>query len=419
MSSERAVTDAAAQPAAPASSAAPGSHRRPRVDAVDALRGLVMVFMCLDHTREYFGNLGDNPENLETTTPILFFTRWITHYCAPTFVFLAGLAAWLYGRKVEDKLRLSQFLFTRGLWLVFLEFTVVYFGWAFSLRTLPLMFIVIAVIGTSMMVLSLLIWLPYRLLLVPGLGIVCLHNLLDSIHPDDCGSLSMLWIFLHEGGMLYGESVVVGYPLLAWVGVITAGYCFGPVMELPRARRRRLCAAIGGGCTLAFLLLRYLDLYGDPSGRIYTSSATINVLSFLRCTKYPPSLLYLLMTLGPALIMLAIMDRDSAADPPAVWSPRSVLLTFGRVPLFYYVVHLYLIHSSAMLTYRIYCGKWISPLVDFSTAMIAGESMPPEYGFSLPIVYLAWLCMLLILWPLCAWYGRFKRGRRHVIWSYL
>lgn len=393
-------------------------ERRPRVDAIDALRGLVMVFMCLDHTREYFGDLGDNPENLETTTPILFFTRWITHYCAPTFVFLAGLGAWMYGRRVADRRQLWLFLWTRGLWLVFLEFTVVYFGWAFSVRTLPLMFIVIAVIGTSMMVLSLLIFLPFRILAGLSLAIIGLHNMLDAIAPEQLGAFAPLWVFLHEGGMLYKESFVVGYPLLPWVGVIGAGYCFGPVMELQQSRRRTVCLAVGAGCTLAFLLLRYAGFYGDPSPRVYTSDDTINVLSFLRCTKYPPSLLYLLMTLGPALITLGVLDRQTSGRP-AAWSPRGILLTFGRVPLFYYVVHLYLIHAASMLTYRLVRGLEISPLVDFSATMIAGEQMPDTYGFSLPAVYAAWLCMLLILWPLCVWYGNLKRGKRHWIWSYL
>lgn len=378
-----------------------------------------MVFMCLDHTREFFGDLGNNPENLETTTPILFFTRWITHYCAPTFVFLAGVGAWLFGKKTADRKRLSSFLVSRGLWLIFLEFTVVYFAWAFSVRTLPLMFIVIAVIGTSMMVLALLVHLPYAVLLTLSLSIIILHNLLDPITPGDLGGLGNLWVFLHEGGVLFGESIVVGYPLLAWVGVIGAGYCFGRVMDFERPQRRRVCFAIGTACTVLFLLLRYLGFYGDPSPRIYTDSTTINVLSFLRCTKYPPSLLYLLMTLGPSLIVLGMLDGESSSRTVPAWSPRGILLTYGQVPLFYYVAHLYLIHAGSMLVYWIYCGQPISSVVDFSSAMIDGRRMPPEYGFSLPIVYLAWFCMLAILWPLCMWYGRVKRNGRHVIWSYL
>lgn len=377
-----------------------------------------MVFMCLDHTREFFGDLRVAPEDLETTTPVLFATRWITHFCAPTFVFLAGVSAWLYQKRANSKRDLSQFLWTRGLWLIFLEFTVVYFGWFFSFGTLPLMFIVIAAIGFCMIALSLLVWLPVHILLVFGLAIVFLHNTLDSIQAESLGSFSWAWILLHEPGRIAWLDMDVGYPVLPWIGVIVCGYCFGQILDLNAARRRSYCLWIGIGCTMLFVALRLWNGYGDPVPRDSYDQLPRTIMSFLRCTKYPPSLLYLLMTLGPALIVLAVFDA-SEQQRKKLQCFLPLLSVFGRVPLFFYVTHLYLINACSMLLYGIVRGEAISPVATAFHCFQSNTEFPATYGFPLWVVYPAWVTMLLVLWPLCRWYGSFKRAKKHPVWSYL
>lgn len=394
-----------------------GKPQKSRLDCIDALRGLVMVFMCLDHSREFFGDLRLDPTDLETTTPFFFLTRWITHYCAPTFVFLAGIGAWLYGQKANNKSELAKFLVTRGVWLIFLEFTVVYFGW-FQNFGPPLMFIVIAAIGTSMIALAALIYLPYPLLLSAGLAIVFLHNTLDPLTPENFGVFAPVWKLLHEGGEIPSLFLGIGYPVLAWIGVICVGYCFGSLLQQHRPARRRRCLQIGIACTLLFVVLRVINGYGNPSPRIATDDWTVAAMSFLNCTKYPPSLAYLLMTIGPALIVLSLLDRESLASRNTThW--YSILLAYGRVPLFFYVVHLYLIHTSSRLLYWVVRGEPLSPLYTSFMTYQTQADYPAIYGFPLWVVYAGWFCMLLILWPLCIWFGRLKRNGKSAIWSYL
>lgn len=371
-----------------------------------------MVFMALDHSREFFGDLRLQPENLATTTPILFFTRWITHFCAPTFIFLAGVSAWFYGRKVQDKRKLARFLFSRGAWLIFLEFTVVYLGWMQSVGIAPPMFIVIAAIGASMMALSGLIFLPFRVLVALGLAIVLLHNLLDPISSDQFGSLAWLWMFIHESRYYQPWNLVIGYPVLTWIGVIVLGYAFGSILELERSRRRTACIRIGIGCCVAFGLLRGLNLYGDPSPWVEQSASTSSLLAILNCAKYPPSLSFLLMTLGPALVVLALFDRD-----PGPLTKR--LLVLGRVPLFFYVVHLYLIHTLARLLYWIARGEPLSPLQAAYNQAFNGQPWPAIYGFDLSVAYAGWVVVLLLLFPMCHWFGKAKRNGKGWFWTYI
>ena len=377
-----------------------------------------MVFMCLDHTREFFGDLRLEPENLETTTPLLFATRWVTHFCAPAFIFLAGTSAWLYRQKTGSRSQLARFLFTRGLWLILLEFTVVYFGWFFSIGPFPLMFIVIAAIGSCMIVLSGLSFLPYRILCAVGLLIVLLHNTLDPLEANDFGNCSWLWKLLHDGGRIELLNLDVGYPILAWIGVIVCGYCFGAVLEQSRGKRRRTCFRIGSSCVLLFLILRTIDVYGEPSARVTSADWQLDIMSFLKCTKYPPSLLYLLMTLGPALIVLGAFDQT---HPNSVVADKTwtVLLAYGRVPLFFYVSHLYLIHTSSKLLYWVVRDEPMSAVATAFRCFQNQTEFPAHYGFPLWVVYSAWLTMLLMLWPLCSWYGQRKKRGRHFLWSYL
>ncbi len=387
---------------------------RPRLESVDLLRGLVMVIMVLDHVRDYFGNVQLNPTDPGTTTIALFFTRWITHFCAPTFVFLAGVGAFLAGSRGMSRSALSRFLFTRGLWLIFLELTVVRIGMTFDLTYGFIPLVVFWAIGASMVVLSALVYLPTAVVGVLGVATIVGHNALDGrVTAETLGRFGDLWRILHEGGKLkvsLGESTVFAlYPLIPWVGVMAAGYAFGTVVISPDARKRRTTfLALGLSLTAAFVALRWSNLYGDP--RRWTAQSrgpAYTAMSFLNCTKYPPSLDYLLMTLGPAIALLALLDRGlGTAGRP--------LATLGRVPLFYFVLQWPVIHVLAIVanlaTGRPY--RWLLSGGPFS----APES---HVGYGLPVVYGMWVVTLLLLYPPCRWFAGVKRRRKDAWLSYL
>ena len=389
-------------------------ERGERLYAIDWLRGLVMVLMALDHVRDYFGDIRLNPVDLATTTPELFFTRWITHFCAPVFVFLAGTSAWLYASRGRSRRELSRFLWTRGLWLIALEFTVVYLAWTSSFELRILFLQVIAAIGLAMVALAGLVFLSYRAIAVVGLALVLGHNLLDPLTPTDFGSLGWMWRILHEGSMgdfvfvpVGSVSIMVIYPILPWIGVMALGYAFGPLTRGERPERRATFLRLGLALTLAFVLLRWTNLYGDSTSWVQQDSAAMTLVAFLNCQKYPPSLLYLLMTLGPSIALLAVLDREPRA-------PGRVFVVFGRVPLFYYVVHLYLIQLSSRALYKLCYGE------DYSTIVEAfGGNFPDWYGHPLWVFYLAWILIVLALYPLCRWYMGVKRRGRSPMWSYL
>ena len=278
---------------------------RPRLDTVDLLRGIAMVLMALDHCRDWFTNANEDPVDLLHTWPALFFTRWITHYCAPAFVFLAGAGAYLYGSRGRTRREVSRFLVTRGIWLVFLELTVVRMGWYFSL---DYHYIgdaqVIWAIGWCMVALSALVYLPARYVTAIGIAIVTLHNILDGIASKTLGQWSALWMFIHEKGTITpapGYILYLAYPVLSWIGVMAAGYGFGALLTLEARLRRKLFLIIGPAMIAAFLLIRFTNLYGDMAKWTAQTSALFTLISFLNVTKYPPSLLYILMTLGPAI----------------------------------------------------------------------------------------------------------------------
>ena len=313
---------------------------RARVTSVDALRGLVMIIMALDHTREYFhtGAMTFQPEDLTRTTAVLFFTRWITHICAPVFMFTAGIGAFFWLNRGRTVSQLSQFLRKRGLWLVFLELTVLHFAMAFSLVKGFVFLSILWALGWSMVALGFLVRLPVRPLAVVSIAVVALHNLADPVRAGQFGAAAPLWNVLHQPGLFRvdGAFVVAAYPLIPWFAVMALGFCFGPVVTLDPARRRRCMLRLGLGLTLAFLVIRAINIYGDPNPWS-TKIPGMTVLSFLRCTKYPPSLDFLLMTLGPALLLMAGLDRLTL-------SRSNPLLIFGRVPLFYFLVHFFVIH---------------------------------------------------------------------------
>jgi uncharacterized membrane protein len=388
-----------------------------RMDSVDLLRGAVMVLMALDHTRDYFhiGELhGENPLDLKTTTLALFFTRWITHFCAPVFIFLAGTGAFLSGSRGKSKRDLSWFLFTRGLWLILLELTFIHWaGWSFTINLHAHLAIVIWAIGWSMVVLAGLVHLPVWAVTTFGVVMIAGHNALDGIKPESWGSLAWLWKVLHAGGPVEFAPtyfLFVGYPLIPWMGVMAAGYGFGSVLLRPRNDRRRFVTRLGLGLTLAFLVLRFTNLYGNPAAWTAQDTPTHTVLGFLDCMKYPPSLCYLLMTLGPALIVLALLDRET----PRLAKP---LLVFGRVPMLYYLLHLPLIHGLAVMVQSLRHGT--IPLWLFGDPWGDHPKPPADAGFNLPVVYAAWIAVIVLLYPACRWFAELKRRRRDAWLSYL
>ncbi len=382
-----------------------------RLDSVDLLRGLVMIIMALDHTRDFFHNatIHFDPTDLTQTNPALFFTRWITHFCAPVFVFLAGTGAYLSLGRGRTKKDLSWFLLTRGLWLVVLEVTLVRLAWTFDFTT-PFVFVqVIWALGWSMVVLAALIHLPVRVIAGFGLLLIVGHNLLDRIHVTSFGGVGqVLWLVLHEAGQVGNIQRFlfdVRYPLIPWVGVMAAGYAFGRLLQLPAERRRKTLFRLGLGLTLAFIVIRATNLYGDPRMWAVQARAPIyTVLSFLNCEKYPPSLLYLLMTLGPAIMLLPLLERWRGALARFV-------MTFGRVPLFYYVLHLLLIHGLAVVVNIARYGR--------NVGSIFANGPPPDFGFNLLTVYVVWLVAVLLLYPPCRWWARLKQRNRSAWLSYL
>ena len=364
-----------------------------RLDNIDLLRGAIMLLMALDHVRDFFHAGGGVMNPRDVTQPALFLTRWITHFCAPTFIFLAGMSAHLYGQRKGRTIRhVSWFLLTRGACLIALELTIINFGWTFDPRFDLLTLQVIWAIGCSMIALAAMVFLPRSVIGAITIVMIGGHNLLDGVHAAQVGRLAWLWNILHEPGSLGrigGVQIFVLYPLIPWVGVMAAGYVLGPVMQLDGERRRATLVNIGVALVVIFILLRGTNIYGDPADMAVHASPLATLLSFLNCEKYPPSLLYLAMTLGPALIALAMLEFADGAL-------AGVLITFGRAPLFLYVVHIYAIH-----------------LLSAAVAMI---EKPPAFGFSLPIVYAIWLAVVAMLYPLCRWFAGVKRRRDDWWW---
>lgn len=398
-----------------------------RVDAIDFLRGLVMVIMLLDHTREYVHADAPrfSPTDLSKTNALLFFTRWITYLCAPTFVLLSGMSVHLQLLRGKSRAELSKFLLTRGLWLIVLEFTVVRFSMLFNLDYSFLGYAeVIWIFGVSMIVLAGLIHLPLRVIACLGIAMIALHNLLDRIIVPPAvafalqpppNALQKLWLILHQPGDVpvfgNGTFLFVAYPLIPWLGLMAAGYALGVVYSWERTRRRRFLFRLGLALTCLFVLIRATNLYGEPQIWERQSSAVFTVLSFLNTTKYPPSLLFLLMTLGPALLILAWTD-DVGKDN----FPHRIFVTFGRVPLFYFLLQMFVAHGFGVLLGWL-AGKSIAHL--FMNFPASSTNVPPDAGFPLWVVYAAWLGGLVLLYPLCLWYGKLKQRRRGFPFSYL
>ena len=387
--------------------------KKSRLDNIDILRGIVMILMALDHSRDFFSNSHAyyDPIDVTQTSVAFFMTRWVTNFCAPVFCFLAGLGASFSSSHGKSKIELAKILFTRGLWLVFLELAVIRVTWYFNFDYTVLKAGVIWCLGWSMVALAALIFLPRWALLTFSLLMIVGHNALDVLQPSDFGAFSGLWTVLHGKGMitLFGqEKLLVVYPLIPWIGIMGAGYASGPVVRWLPDKRRRWVFMTGLGLTLAFVLLRGLNLYGDPKPWAPQANPVYTVLSFIACAKYPPSLSYLLMTMGPAFMLLAWLDRPT---PPGWLRP---VMTFGRVPFLFYVLHLPLLHAMA-----IPWSFWRYGEAPWLFANPPGVVWPHDFQFDLPLTYGAWVLAVLLLYPVCRWFANYKAAHKDWWLSYL
>jgi uncharacterized membrane protein len=380
---------------------------RNRIATVDLLRGAVMIIMALDHTREFFSIYHFQPEDLSKSFGALFFTRWITHFCAPGFFFLAGSGAYFSGRR-RRRSDLAHFLWTRGVWLTVLEFAVIDYAFTFDFRYH--VGIVIWTLGVSMIVLAALIYLPNVWITSFGGVLILFHNAFDSLRASPGTPAGWLLGFLHQPTFVArpnGGAWGLLYPLIPWVGVMSLGYVFGVVYKLDLAPRRRIILILGAFMSAAFVIVRLTNWYGDPQPWRQQSSVVMSICSFLNCTKYPPSLCFLLMTLGPCLLFLALFDgRDQRWMVPVI--------VYGRVPLFYFVAHLYVLHLAAIAIGYLH-GQPIEWL--WRGAMLAGP--PATYGHRLPFVYAVWIAVVVALYPACVSYARLKQRSNNRFLSYL
>ena len=402
------------------------SQIKQRIYSIDFLRGIVMILMLLDHTRDYIQNgaMQSDPTNPANTTVPLFFTRWVTHFCAPIFVFLAGTSIYLQRLNGKNNAELSRFLVTRGFWLIFLEFTVIRFGIVFNLDyTFFGMPQVIWVIGVSMIVVAALIYLPVYVSAVFGLVMIVGHNLFDGFRvppqtafagapPPTFGQ--DLLIILHQQGVVPlfdGVRAFFVYPLIPWIGVMAVGFAFGSIYRWEPERRRRWLLKAGAVVIALFVILRGINIYGDPSRWSWQASPVFTILSFLNTTKYPPSLLFLLMTLGPALIVLALTDR---IDGKKIW--QRIAITYGRVPMFYYILQWFVAHGAGVLLGYL-AGKDVSYL--FKGILEMAQTAPPDHGFPLWVVWVVWISGVALLYVPCLWWGNLKQRNKHWALSYL
>ncbi|MEO5936553.1 MAG: heparan-alpha-glucosaminide N-acetyltransferase domain-containing protein [Terriglobales bacterium] len=394
-----------------------------RIDSVDLYRGLIMAFMALDHTRDFFTHLRFPPEDLAQTWGALFFTRWITHLCAPAFFFLAGTGMYLSRKRGAE---LSKFLASRGLWLMLLEPTVIYVGWTFGWNwTAFFGFLVISALGACMVLMAGIVRLPMWAIATFGLGMIFLHNLLDGIKPAMLGGKGWIMTILHNPGFWsfripdQPQAGFFLYVIIPWVGVMAAGYALGPILRKPTEERRKILLMMGTAALVLFFVLRATNLYGNAPGIGWAASTGTfavqptmekTIIAFFNTEKYPPSLQYLLMTLSPCLLALAWFDRfnftSAIGKTLGQW-----LLVFGRVPMFYYICHLYVIHALAIVVAPLFGQNWRWLINgNFFT-----QPPPPGYGHNLPFIYLMWITALVILYFPCRWYVGVRK-RRQDLW---
>lgn len=390
-----------------------------RIDSIDVLRGIVMVIMAIDHVREFIHvqAFTDDPLNVLTTTPVLYFTRWITHLCAPTFVFLSGLSIYLQSIR-KTKAELSSFLFKRGIWLIFVEFGLISLAMTFNPLYNLLIMQVIWAIGISMIILGFLIRLPFKLVLAIGLIIVLGHNFLDFYEAEPGFKAGFLWDLMHHGSFaiypMSGEHfLVIMYPFLPWTGLMILGYCFGFYFtnQFNSSQRQKVLLTYGFSLLVFFVLLRSINLYGDPHPWTPQASDFQTFLSFMTVHKYPPSLAYMSVMMGIAILALAFLENIQNKI-------SAMFRVFGRTAFFYYIIHFYLAHLIAMLLF-FYKGH------SFDDAIKGLQKIPflfsiPGEGVGLGLVYLIWILLIVSLYPLCKWYDSYKTAHKEKWWlSYL
>ena len=385
---------------------------KPRIESLDLLKGLVIVIMALDHVRDYFhySSYFFDPTDPALTTIPLFFTRFITNICAPAFSFLAGLSAFLVGRR-KTPAELSSFLLKRGFWLIFVELIIMSFGWFFDVTFRTVQFGTIWSLGISMVFLAFLIHLPKKLILIFSCVLIFGHNLLDNIHFEN----SVLWTFLHERKPVLttpDHVFIVGYAIIPWVAVMSLGYFFGPIYDknYDPSKRKKLFNIIGISAIIFFVILRGVNIYGNLLPWKEYENLTQTIFSFLNLSKYPPSLSFLLVTLGGTFLFLANSEKLKG-------KVVNFFCVFGRVPFFFYIIHIYLIHLLALLAAEFTDFGWqkmILPAMPFRVEELKG------FGFNLVIVYLTWIFIIVLLYPLCKKFDTYKQNFKDKWWlSYL
>jgi uncharacterized membrane protein len=387
-----------------------------RITSIDFLRGAIMIIMALDHVRDYLysGSFYFNPLDLGKTSGILFFTRWITHFCAPVFLLLAGTSAYLMGQK-KSKKELSGFLVKRGIWLIFLELIVVNFGWNFNITFPMFFFITLWALGISMILLAGLIHLPLKWILAISIIMIAGHNMFDSFHIPGNTLPAFGWSLLHDQRFFtwHNEQFLVGYPLIPFIAILPLGCCLGQLYSSSYGadKRIRLLFILGASALALFIVLRYSNLYGDPVKWSEQKNAFFTFLSFVNVNKYPPSLLYVLLTVSAALLFLAFTEKLQNGVV-------RVVSVYGRVPMFYYIIHIYVIHLIALAASALTAGQdwhiWLLKKPIWFTTDLKG------YGFSLPVAYLIWIGIVVALYPLCKRYDAYKQSHKDKWWlSYL
>jgi uncharacterized membrane protein len=403
-----------------------GGTKKRRVDSVDFLRGIIMVVMMLDHTRDFvhYASSTFDAANVNKTWPLLFFTRWITHFCAPLFVLLAGTGAYFQEMRGKSKGELSRFLLTRGLWLVAVELIVLrpIIMFNFDYAGLFGFLQVIWAIGWSMVVLAAVIHLPMRAIVVLSLAVIALHNTLDGVRVTSWagpgtpvpGFGATMWHILHVPGVVFlfgagGPPSLALYPLIPWIAVMAAGYALGALYRRPEAERKKILYRLGAAITTGFIVLRWTNLYGDASKWSHQPRPVMTLVSFLSASKYPPSLLYLMMTIGPALIFLAFFDERRRG------AISRVFITYGRVPFFFYIGQWTFAHTLALIAGRI-AGH---PTGYLFNNIAFGPPWEPGSGFGLGMTYFLWILGVALLYPLCKWYAGIKARRTDWWLSYL
>lgn len=379
-----------------------------RIASIDFTRGLVMIIMALDHVRDFMHTtaLRDSPTNLQTTTVALFFTRWITYLCAPAFVFLAGTSAYIVLKRNNNLSATRSFLLTRGIWLVVLEFTVINFALWYDIHFRMLIMEVIAAIGFGFIVLSFLLNVPSRIIGIAGLFVILGHNLLQGLSPSQLPANNLFFSALFQPNLFEVSAdftFFVAYPLIPWLGILLTGFACGQVFELPVEKRKRVFMQICIVALSLFCVVRFTNFYGDPSKWAEQASTVFTFLSFINTTKYPPSLLFVLMMLGIMLLILSISDNAKNRLTEAI-------SVYGRVPLFYFTVHMFLIHSL-MLVMLFIQGFGVK---DWQFGVFKNGRPDTGSGVELPAIYLIWFGVVLLLYPVCKWYGKYKAAHKDI-----